>query len=180
MSVSGWLTRRRAGKRLRDGLSCLTDGEVATVVGVVFPAGEILIAPVTGKNCVAYEARVSTASQNLTVEPVRAIIPFDLQTSSGMVRIDAEHAELLIEYRPLIPRNLDRERAFVSRLGYEIDMRSVTCEEICVEVGTMVAVHGVVQLEVAPQSQEAGYRHAGTRIRISAHPEHALTIGAPR
>ncbi len=175
--------RRRAEARLDSGLGKLADGEAATVVGTVRAGGPTLEAPISGKRCVAYEARTRTrlTATETTPDIVRSeVVAFELETQDGIVHVEAECAELLFPIIPLIPRHVEREAAFARACGVAAAMRDVSCDEVCVEVGRKVAVHGVVSIEVAPASTNAGYRQSAARTRIVPHPAHQLTIGAPR
>lgn len=180
------IKRRRAAKRLTDGLAKLVDGEPATLIGKVRATGPTLEAPLTGKTCVAYEARCRTrvmVGRHWETSPDvigRKMVSFDLETPNGRVHVDGDRAELLFPIVPLIPRQVERESAFAQSLGVEAAMRDVSFDEIVVELDAEVAVHGVVSFEVTPASGETGFRDTGSTMRISAHPEHPLTIGHVR
>lgn len=175
--------RRLAEARLDSGLGKFADGDVTTLIGTVRAAGATLEAPVSGKQCVAYQARarISLGNTEMSEPVVRVeIVPFELETKQGVVLVDAEAAELLFPIVPLIPRRVEREAEFAKSLGIEAAMRDVSCDEICVAVGRKVAVHGVVSIEVTPAGDDANYRQAARKTRIVSHPAHQLTIGEPR
>jgi hypothetical protein len=182
-TVRSTLRRRRAEKRIDGGLGSFREGEEATVVGTVRAAGEPLIAPLSGKSCVAYDARARVGVINFSTQPeiVKVeVVPFELHTATGVVRIEADHADLLFPRVPLIPRKVERESAFVRAHGITGPMADVDCDEVCVEVGREVAVHGVLSIDLAVPGGEVGYRDGGTRLKLGPHPEHHLTIGDPR
>lgn len=171
--------RRRAEARLDSGLGKFTEGETATVVGKVRAEGTIEAA-LSGKACVAYEARLRARRYGVAVAPElvrKVMVPFVLETESGSVRVDGDTFELSLPVVPLIPRNLAREAVLAQSFGIEAGMHEISCDEVRVEPGQRVAVHGVVAIDTTPGE---GYREAGRRITLLPHPEHALTIGEPR
>ncbi len=179
------MTRRRraAERRLDRGLGNFSEGEEATIVGTVVAIGEPLAAPVSGKPCVAYRARVWNGHINFSTDPVLTrtrAVPFELDTADGIVQVVAEHAELVFDERPLIPRRVERETAFAQECGVVGTMSDINCAEVCVEVGSKVSVHGVVSMDVAMPGTESGYRDRVAKLKLGPHPEHALTIGEPR
>lgn len=182
-AITTAVRRGRVSRRLARGMGVFREGEEATVVGVVRPVTKPLIAPLSGKPCIAYDARVRIGSirQGNREERSRVeVIPFELATDGGVIRVEAATAELLFPTVPLIPRKVAREAAFAAACGIQESMAGVDCDETCVEIGAKVAVHGVVALDSDAPSGETGYRDGAIRYKLGPHPEHALTIGAAR
>jgi hypothetical protein len=183
-----WGHRARARRRLRSGISQVTDGEVVTVSGVVRPVDEPLIAPLSGQPCVVYLARamVGTGSPPRRVECLRdcKMVSFGLVLPSGeLAFVEGQLADLDLPPIPLIPRAVDREIQFL--LDHDqprATFPAMQFEETRVEPGDRVAVHGMVVVETdATNPSERGYRDAAPRkVRIVAHRDHPLTIGRPR
>jgi len=191
-----WGPRARARKRLDAGTTTtIADREIVTLTGIVRALGELLEAPLSGKPCVLYAAfgRVyettgptltRRAQTNLvaTVTEVK-LVPFELETPDGLVRIEGESAEIEIPPGPLIPRKIERERQFLLAHGESGELvRGAGFEELALAPGAKIRVQGMAIVELDPAGGgERGYReHAPRRIRLVAHENHPLTIGRPR
>lgn len=182
-TVRSMILRRRAERRIDAGLGAFREGEEATVVGKVRAIGTPLVAPLSGTECVAYDARARCGLLNFSTQPERVevrVVPFEIETSAGRVRVEADRAELVFPRVPLIPRRVEREAEFIRRHGLDAPLADVDCSEICVEVGREVAVHGVVSMTGARPQAEGGYRDGTVQLELGPHPEHQLTIGEPR
>jgi len=196
ISFIGWLGRVLFGpravarRRLKHGVAALVEGELVTVTGTVRSIREPLIAPLSGKQCAAYESRMRprlgrSPLSNVLDNPVdifeRKMVPFELETRHGLVLVDGTDAELALTSTPIIPRKLDREVAFLARHERELTWRrDARLEEIAVELGGEVSVQGIVIVDMSPSADERGFRDAPSRMRIIAHAAHPLTIGPPR
>lgn len=177
-----WGPRARARKRLRDGADKLADGEPVTLRGTVRALEPLLEAPLSGKPCVAFEAHLKIFEMHgrnrILVDDAYQLklASFVLETAHGPVIVEGEFAELEMPAVPLIPRKLERERAFARAHGKtEVSLRAASTEELVVEPGSKVAVHGVVRFEANPDA-DAGYRDAPPRVRLIGHDKHPLTI----
>lgn len=187
VAVRNSIRRRRLDKQLGRGRDNFVDGEHTTVIGKVRSTGKSLTAPFSGHACVAYQARVALTSPKHGVMSLLLdespniehgeVIPFALDTAHGIVLVDATQAVLRFDTRPVIPRRVERESAFLRKLGIATTMRDVTCQEVYVSLDQRVAVHGVLSLEVAP-AETAGYRDSVVRAHLRADKDHAVTIGA--
>lgn len=183
--------RRRVQRRLASGPSTLEDRALVTLSGTVRAQGEPLVAPVSGRPCVLYEVhaslRVRKHALSSRVEEVeklvaRTMTPFFLDTADGRVLVEGDCADTSFAPSPVIPRDLDREIEFLRALGKERELASMSIfEELVVEPGARVAVQGMAIVETRhDDAGERGYRDAAALVRITAHPEHPLTIGSPR
>jgi hypothetical protein len=187
-----WGPRARARKRLDAGTkTTIADREIVTLTGTVRAAGPLLESPLGGKPCVLYQSngRVYEAStrrnhRTLIAEVVdQKLVAFDLETPEGTVRVEGEQADLELPPRPCIPRRIEREREFLLAHGQSAELiRFAGFDEIALEPGTRVRVQGMAIVELDPSAPtERGFRDdAPRRIRVVAHAEHPLTIGATR
>jgi hypothetical protein len=166
------------------------DNALVTFTGTVkLVVGEQLVAPLSGKRCVAYRAEAST-SRSLRVRQMSGrgdhvggqhvveirLVPFVLATESGDVIVDAETCELLVPVLPLIPRKLAREQRFIDRSGLATPLRMAFFEELRIELGAKIKVHGVSRSEGVATGGETGFREAPTRILLTGDDAHPLTI----
>jgi hypothetical protein len=181
-----WGPRARARRRLRTGARTLVEGEIVTLVGKV-RAARLLEAPLSGRACVGFESIANLYAKNednrVVVMPVveRAFTAFEIETKQGVVHVEATR-EISVALRPMpvIPRSLERERAFLAK-NHDVKAAAsvASCEESCVLEGDVVAVHGMATFERVAGADERGYRDVMQRARLVAHPEHPLTIGPP-
>ena len=174
--------RAQARKRLRNASRELTDGAVVTLTGVVHAKGDTMTAPLSGRQAIAFSstARVyeGAGRHRKLVEQYhqQETSDFVLETKDGRVEIEAGGAEIAYAPEPLIPRQLEREQAFLAKAGSDARARDGGFDEVVIEPGMKISVHGVVRIEVAGGES---YREAGKRIVLSGHPAHPLTIGRP-
>lgn len=174
--------RARARKRLRSAPRELTDGAAVTLTGVVRAKAAMVTAPLSGREVVAFSAmaRIYAGSgrSREVVDRVhqQQMVDFVLDTADGPVEIEAARAELELPPEPIIPRKLAREQAFLAAAGCTASARDVGFDEIAIMPGATISVHGVVRIEAAPSED---YRATSTRIVLSSHPAHTLTIGRP-
>lgn len=167
----------------------MADGEVVEVSGVVRSVGSPLEAPLSGRPAVAYTsiARIGDRAGMtygprlvLTADENRAV-PFDLETRDRVIRVEVTEVDLAIAALPLVPRNLERERAFLHRLARGgVDVRQSMFEERCLEPGASVRIRGLAVAEADPSSGEQGYRDATTRFRIVGHVSQVVRIRRAR
>ncbi len=187
-------TRTRAALRAKIAAapSEFEDNALVTFVGTVKAIGEPLIAPLSGKPCVAYRAVARTyalrsgpsmlsravggSSRKLDQEVIDVeMTPFVLATKSGDVLVEGTTCELLLPMLPLIPRKLELEQSFLDRAGLDTHARNAGFNECRVEMAAKIKVHGVSRSELATAG-ETGFREAPTQIRISGDDAHSLTI----
>src|SRR5258705_2183743 len=88
--------RAKARRRLRQGSATLVDREVVTLVGTVRTRSELLVSPLSGKQCVLYEAfghvKELTGGNRYadTVAEIREqkMLPFELDIGDEVVLVD--------------------------------------------------------------------------------------------
>jgi hypothetical protein len=182
-----WGPRAQARRRLRAGSAAIADRSIVTVTGTVRPPAKPLIAPLSGKSCVTYEALGRLyEGKGRQREPyatldARAMIPFELDVDGQIITIDGTAAELEMRPGVIIPRKLDLEIAFVIAGGYPRKyVPHGDFEEAAIEAGDKISVQGMAIVET-DVTVEQGYRGDGARkVRIVAHEDHPLTIGEAR
>jgi hypothetical protein len=172
-------TRQRAVIRAKmlAAPSTFEDNAAVTFTGTVKQLGEPLVAPLSGKRCVAYRAlaRIYGTRGGLRLEQEVAeikMVPFALVTKHGDVVVDGDQCQLLARGEPIIPGNVERERRF---LGRE-DLRGTGFDEARIEIGATITVHGVSRQNLVEHGGETGFREAPTQIRLTGDPAHPLTI----
>lgn len=176
-----WGPSAVARRRLRSGVPTLVDGAVATVTGVVRMLGT-LEAPLDGAPCVAYVAwgKVSGGPQDMYAETIRTqeLVPFELVTGDGVVRVEASTVDIANATHSIIPRKVDREAKFLVAHGFDARLvRTSSFQQAVIAAGDKVRVHGLVLVEQAPPSDASGYRETERHVRIVAHGAHPLTVG---
>ena len=154
----------------------LADGAMITLTGTVRAVGDPLIAPLSARSCVLYESYANM--WRLNDQGVKALdaqladkkmVPFALETTLGTVLVDGNVAELELLPRPVFPRRVEREAAFLRAHGRDAKyVHSTDFEEVTIDPGALVAVQGYVAI-----SESDG-------VRLVAQGEEPLTIGPPR
>ena len=180
--------RARARRRLRQPTVTLADREVVTLVGKVQALDAVLTAPLSGRDCVAFEATAMLYGVQRTAYMKasgavlqRSMTAFALVTDSMRVIVDGESAEIALSSVPIIPRSIDRELQFLELHGHGMKfVKNSIFGEAVVLVGDRITVQGMAVVEYVHDDPERGYRDAPTRVRLVAHPQHPLTIGKPR
>jgi hypothetical protein len=176
----------------------LVDHELITITGVVRAAGEPLIAPLSGKACVAHRSRaylvgesrererdegnvlygkVPAGLEKNLVEEAR--IAFRIETPDGLIHIDDDAFELAaITPERVIPRQQDREHAFLAKLGAPDKHDKAGFDEVVVAVGAKATLRGMLRIEADPGSaDERGYRDdAPKRMRLVAADGKQVTV----
>ena len=174
--------RARARKRLRDAPRELTDGAVVTLTGVVRAKGEMLTAPLSGREAVAFSSTARIYAGEGYYRHLadsfhqQQMVDFVLETKDAIVEIESAAAELEYAPEPLIPRKIEREQAFLRAAGSNVHARSASFDEVVIAPGMKISIQGVVRIEIAGAES---YRETGKRIVLAGHPAHPLTIGRP-
>ena len=178
--------RAQTRKRMRGASRELVEGAVVTLTGTVRAKGALVTGPLSGREGVAFlaSARIFGAGGSYTrARPVvdqmqrQETREFVLETKDGPIEV--EPGDALIEYapEPLIPRKIDREQAFLLAAGSNVHAKDAGFDEVVIQPGMKISVHGAVHFEVAPG--DGGYRETGRRVILSAAPDHPVTISRP-
>ena len=175
--------RRRAHKRLEAvaPLGASTpDGALARVSGVVRMLDMKLLAPTTGRPCVAFAVRVHEPGrhepggfdQRKPTDYVE-LVPFAIPHALGDVRVDSQFAELVLP---------EQRTARISERHWAdfCDQRALsprsTGVERMLEAGAPVTVLGTVTWRAGRPGAETGFREAATRPCIVGDFDHPLLI----
>jgi hypothetical protein len=178
-----WGPRARARKRLAAGTSTIEDHTIVTLTGKV-RAIETLRAPLSGAECVAFVAYgkiLGGQYENDIPFVTQEMVPFDLETKDGVVRVEVGALEIVLPALTLIPRKIDLEAKFLVAHGFDASLiRGSGFQQTVVTHGDRICVQGLALVEQAPPSDATGYRETTRVIRLVAHEGHPLTIGPPR
>jgi hypothetical protein len=181
VSITEAIRRAMQRAQMRRDTATLTDGDVVSLTGTVVPIGELLVAPISSKPCVMFTAqarifirfgrRARFVGKHVEVKA----IPFELVATSTRVVVDPAAHELLVRLSPLIPRSLDRERAWLADV--DVPYGEPSCEEACIEPGARIVVRGIAQRELDDTATgETGFREPPTRFRIIGDPRRPVLI----
>lgn len=127
--------------------------------GIVRPLDETLIAPLSGRACVAYRSRVWQGFGDASIAPPRETMqarPFVVDLGEDEVIVDSQHAIFGLD--PIrLPRDRERERSFALRHGLRA---AAWFSEVAIEVGARVAIGGTLVLvpRDEPPLGELGFR----------------------
>jgi len=179
-------SRRRAEvqARMMQVTEGLADHAVVTIRGTVRLAGKSIEAPLSGTACVAHQSRLRVYSAKASFG-VRAeidsdaqseLVAFVLATKDGDVLVEGSSVDIVLPPRPVIPRKLEREAAFMRALGFEQGPADAGFDEAIVVEGMKITVNGIARLEVTAAT-DGDYRQAPSRVRVSGDDQHPLTIG---
>jgi hypothetical protein len=177
--------RSAARQRMAGAQAVLADNTVVTLTGTVRSNGKLLTAPLSGTPCVLHRSTIrmfqgKRRRRMLVAERTRCeMVPFELETRGGKVIVVGDRADVTIRPGPIIPRQLDRDRAFMRGLGLDGDIRSAGFDEVVIEPGMTVAVYGVARFEATPDVGESGFRDEVRTVRLAGDDQHPLTIGPP-
>ncbi|HEX7699856.1 MAG TPA: hypothetical protein VF403_04015 [Kofleriaceae bacterium] len=161
------------------------DNAVVTLTGTAKLVGEPLTAPLSGKPCIAFRAtartfknlrtprRIAMIDQEISEERMTSFV---LTTKDGEVIVDGDVCELPIRSAPIIPRKLDREREFMTRVELAGDIHTAGFDEVVIPDGAKIMVHGVARKELATDGGETNFREAPTKIRMTSDGAHLITI----
>jgi hypothetical protein len=155
----------------------IRDGDTVTLTGTVRMFGEPLISPLSARTCVLFETYASLYEEQVPDQPrvltgqlcERGMIPFELETSLGVILVDGSEADLELAPTPVYPRRPEREAKFLRE--HDKDERLIeqaTFEEITIDPEALVSVQGKAIVE------------SPTKIRLVGAPDRPLVIGVPR
>jgi hypothetical protein len=171
----------------------LAEGQTGRVIGDAFPAGETLQAPLTGRACVYYIAKVEQHHSNgrssywKTIVKEERGVPFVLTDGTGRAIVDPTSADIALDFDSKSTSGTfddanEIERAFLERhhqssQGWVFNKR-LRYREAVIHVGERIAVLGEGVREPDPDAAPAGdYRGApATRLRLTSTPRFPLVI----
>jgi hypothetical protein len=161
------------------------DNALVTLTGTAKLIGDPLIAPLSGKPCIAFRASGRTFQTSRTHRKLREIkqevseirmTTFVLVTKDDEILVDGEVCDLPIRSTPIIPRKLERERDFMLRAELLGAPQDAGFDEVVIPDGAKVMVHGVARKELATGGSETHFREAPTKIRMTSDGAHLITI----
>ena len=186
-------TRRALRAAPRVSIAQFPEGAPARIVGRV-EDGERLIAPLSGRPCVFYQAIVEQYHSNGKSGSWRTIIreergiPFALDDGTGRALIDPLGARLAVEKDSTTRSGsfddaTETEEAFLARHGVQskgwMFNKKLRYREGALEIGETIAVCGLAVREPDPDAvaRASGYRDAlPTRLRLTSSPKLPLLI----
>jgi hypothetical protein len=154
---------------MKAGAPQLEDTSLVTLEGTVKILERALDAPLSGKRCVAYLARGSYVrggvggSVGVLPLPVSSVpvvreetVPFVLVTDAGEVVVEMGRADLAIRPGAVVPHSPERELDFLIAAGVATSSAELSFDEVVVEVGARIRVHGIGRIDAEPGA--AGFR----------------------
>ncbi|HEX4454226.1 MAG TPA: hypothetical protein VH143_25360 [Kofleriaceae bacterium] len=190
--------RRRVRRELAASpqLGTLTpEGTLVRVTGVVRKRDTLIVAPLSGAECVAARARITTGVWQLrgAMRPREwfAIVSFVLDRGGEPpVIVEGEHARIALPPEKLArakagSHDLARREQLLLQLGEKAtNAFRAGCEEIAIVPGMRVSIAGVMMLDVPvaapPGDGERGFRDLpATTMRLVGNATHPLVIGSP-
>jgi hypothetical protein len=170
------LALAKARAQLDAGSTELVDGALVTVIGQIDLVGDALDAPLSGRPCVAYAARVRGTDRagRRSEAGTSAMAGFVVTTRERVIAVEGGHVVVTLPLIPVIPE----DRARSQRYGDRVELEQVSEPyEAIVESGARLAVSGrlVIERDVDKQT-EAGYRDEPTRARLVGSEEQPITI----
>ncbi len=171
----------------------LADGTTGRLAGVV-TSDATLRAPLTGRPCVAYVARVeekiARGDTKGWVERIHEVkgLPFTIDDGTGRALIDPGQATMLLQMDAatrsgVLDSATPVEASFLARHGLDSQgwllNKTFRYTEGVIEPGERVAILGRGAREPDPSTaaDEAGYRSAlSTRVRIAGTPDEPVLV----
>lgn len=173
----------------RFAIAKLDEGELGRIVGHARVHEQELVAPLTGRACVYYIAKVEVRDHG---EEWKAVIveetgvPFVLEDESGRALVDPRGADLALEVDSRATTGLftdpdKHQQAFLDRHNYKdggmIFRDKVRFREAIIEVGEKIAVLGAGVREPDPTRSPSGYRDSQpTLLYLMNTGDHPLVI----
>lgn len=176
---------RTAGQIARSTIAAAREGEQVRLVGAVLDQPEHLIAPITGRRCVAFHAVIESASQELgevwsPYAQERAAVDFAITDGSGRAIVEAATTRFDWESSRRGGATNDlppSARELLARQHFELHARPLPKKlryvERALEIGTEVAVVGwpVREPDRDAPAHVTGYREGPpTRLRFTGTP----------
>ena len=137
------------------------EGDLVFVSGIVRALDETLVAPLSGRTCVAYRSRAWQPWAELNRHETMQLRPFIVESDDGggPIVVDGDRALFGVHPQPLVPRNPEREASFRARHALAKG-NNTRFSEVLIELGAHVIVGGTLVLvpREAPPTGELGFR----------------------
>ena len=156
-----WRARRRL-RRYAPFDDEARENQLVAAVGIVRPLDETLVAPLSGRACVAYRSRVRT--HVLPSRETMQVRPFLLDLGDEEIVVEGERAIFGLPPIRMSPPDPERERSFLARhalVGASPPTWSaLRFSEVALELGARVLVGGTLVLvpRDEPPEGELGFR----------------------
>jgi hypothetical protein len=191
------IERRRVRRELAASIPLGTEtpeGTVVRVTGIVRERDTLIVAPLSGVECVAARARVTTGLWHTrgVLKPREwfAIVSFLIaRDGEPPVVVEGQHALISLPGEKLArakpgSRELARREQLLLQLGDKAtNAYRAGCEEIAIVPGMRVSVVGLMMLgrsEAPVGDDERGFRElAPSTLRLVGNATHPLVIGSP-
>ena len=142
----------------------LAEGKRARVVGIARALGDTMIAPLSGRQCVAFDVRAHAAIGVPKQSVYHATMveqggaPLVIEDDSGRVLVDSRDAQIVLalDDEQRVSKTSARANAFCERHGVVLAHGTLRYSEGVIEVGAKVAVLGDVLRE--PDGEATPYR----------------------
>lgn len=179
--------RRRLRAALPWPVAELPEGVIGRVTGQARTLDGTLIAPLSGRRCLAYEITLHENTHNSHRALAREArgIPFVLEDGSGHAVIDPAGAEYALDMDHTAAGGTTTTirpelAAMFERLGLPATLgtrsKIALCEGV-IEAGERVSVLGIATREPDPTAAPTGYRDdAPTRLRLAGSRRYPLVI----
>jgi hypothetical protein len=185
VGASVWLNPARRIKRaLRAAptvpIGKLSEGDLGRIVGKARVLDDQLVAPLTGRACVYYIARVQQEDSDddwKTIIEEEQGVTFVVDDGSGRAIVDPRGGDLALDFDARSRSGTfhdpdEREAAFLAKYGVKshglIFNKRLRYREAVIEIGETVAVLGAGVREPDPTAAPGGYRDAQpTRLRLA-------------
>jgi len=137
------------------------EGALVKVSGIVQPLDDILVAPLSGRPCVAYRSRVWGATRILpeAAAETMQLRPFAIDRGPAEpVIVDGDRAVFSLPYVALTADDRERELSFLARHGMQ--RQRARFSEVALEVGARITIAGTLVLSPVdePPVDELGFR----------------------
>jgi hypothetical protein len=179
-------------KRRVAGIAPLTpdaaDGELRHTTGVVRAGESTLVAPASGRPCVAFAVHIHEPNQREATGSLGAglgafacvdVSAFAIECEQGILRVESQFAELHVAQERFKNDQLDGDRWLAFCEDKHASPRS-TASEAIIAPGQRITLVGIVQRRPdRPRASELGYRDEAGAIWLVGDFDHPLQLGTP-
>jgi hypothetical protein len=165
---------KRAMRKLPELADSIAEGATVRVSGSIVAGDDSLIAPDTGRACVAFAVRIWFAGDvgwdALAKKPlvITEVCPFAIRTDDGrQVNVVPAYDSLVLVMPVVSPSQQDRQRWNEFRDRHRLPRVKMFRAERLVEPGAVVVVAGVLTRGVAKAKDQTGFRDSAPIARLS-------------
>jgi len=179
--VYGLVTRSRVQHEKIHKIAQAPVGQFVRIVGRIVDGGT-LVAPITGRACVSYDAAVLAqapydGSRQVVARGVRGT-PFVIDDGTGKLLVDPRGAFIRVVYDHSVEVGAYSQAkvadpAFLPEVDPRADLRF---DEGVLAIGELVAVTGLLSQAGGPDDDPVYRRLAATSLRLTGSAERAATV----